>query len=37
MHSALKHDSKAAVRIRAPGVEIERAPRRVTIHEIESS
>lgn len=35
MHSALKHDGKALYEYARQGVEIERAPRRVTIHSID--
>ncbi|MBL8341585.1 MAG: tRNA pseudouridine(55) synthase TruB [Rubrivivax sp.] len=35
MHSALKHEGKALYEYARAGIEIERAPRRVTIHRIE--
>jgi len=35
MHSALKHEGKALYEYARAGVEVERAPRRVTIHAIE--
>lgn len=35
MHSALKHEGKALYELARQGVEVERAPRRVTIHALE--
>ena len=35
MHSALKHDGKALYEYARAGIEVERAPRRVTIHRID--
>ena len=35
MHSALKHEGKALYELARQGVEVERAPRRITIHALE--